>query len=39
MSTTFAHAGHWTAQLIYLAPLAILGAVWLRSWWKNRRAD
>ena len=32
-----AHGGHWTAQLIYLAPLALLGAGLLRSWWKDRR--
>jgi hypothetical protein len=35
--TVLAHAGHWLAQLIYLAPLAILGGVLGREWLKGRR--
>ena len=33
----FAHAGHWTTQLIYLAPVGALGGALLVSWWKERR--
>ena len=32
-----AHGGHWTTQLIYVAPLAVLGVLLLRSWWADRR--
>lgn len=38
MFLTFAHAGHWTAQLIYVAPIAVLGVGLLVSWLKDRRA-
>jgi hypothetical protein len=34
MTLVLAHAGHWIANLLYVAPVAIIvGALW----WQNRR--
>ena len=33
-----AHAGHWIAGLLYLAPvLIVVGALWYQSWKDKRR--
>ena len=32
-----AHAGHWFASLLYVAPVAIIvGALWWQSWREKR---
>ena len=31
-----AHVGHWAVNLIYAAPVFILGAVLLWDWWRHR---
>jgi membrane protein implicated in regulation of membrane protease activity len=35
--TVFAHAGHWLAQLLYLAPLAVLVVAVAVGRWRERR--
>ena len=34
-----AHAGHWLAGLLYLAPVLIVVGALLYQSWKDRRAD
>jgi 4-hydroxybenzoate polyprenyltransferase len=35
-----AHAGHWFAGLLYLAPVIIVvGALWRQSWKDKRRGE
>lgn len=34
-----AHAGHWTVQLLHVAPLLIVLAVLARSSWRDRRRN
>ena len=33
-----AHAGHWAAQLLFLAPLFAIGIAWAVGRWRERKA-
>jgi hypothetical protein len=37
--TTFAHAGHWLVDLLYAAPLAVLGLIVLVGKLRARRRE
>jgi hypothetical protein len=39
MTPVFAHAGHWLVQLLYLAPLVVMGAVLISGHLRRRRED
>jgi hypothetical protein len=34
-----AHAGHWLVQLVYVAPLVLMGALFVVSYLRHRRED
>jgi hypothetical protein len=38
MTPVLAHAGHWVVQMIYVAPLAVLGVAVALGAWRRRRA-
>jgi hypothetical protein len=39
MSPLLAHAGHWIAGLLYLAPVLVLGGAVAIASWRDRRRE